>query len=79
MRKIKDVSEITTKELQEYKNTAYAVYATIEAIATALYHISGEDNPVNRAVTASFALEQAAKTLADVCGEMQDCIDMIEG
>ena len=78
MRKIKPIREITPDNLQEYHDEMYGLGATVQAIASALYHADEESSPANYAVTLSFALSIVAKSMDALCDSLQETIHEME-
>lgn len=75
MRRIREIKEVTPEVLQNLRDEIYQTHAILTATSLALYRIDSEPDPISKAVTISFAVENAAQTLEEISGTIQDFID----
>lgn len=73
-KEIKEIKEVTKEEVHKLGVEMYSLQALLETVSLAMYHLQDEPEPVSKAVTMSFVIEDAAKT----CEALKEKIDRME-
>lgn len=77
-RKIPSVNEVSKEELQELCRNVFDIYAMLETAAIALYNLQNETEPLSKAVTIGFAVENAARGCENVREALEELSNKVK-